>query len=517
VPQPAPTFEAGQTVPRLRGDLKVTADLSKEGVVTITDSRSGAAHTVRDVELSLARMLNGQRTAQEVVEAAQRIGLPINLESLSRFVGKLRGMGLLDEVQGDPLSMLPGGTWPHREPWPPETRELYQVALKAFRSEELEHAQELLERQMREAPTAEAQQLLAKVQQKIAARAGGAPQPFAEEWSAVEHSWFDAGEHMGDAAQPPQAEAPPEEVAAPKKRSKAPLIVVLLLLIAGGAAAALVPLPATAQVPAALAARASQSVTAPRAGTLASVEVKDGQWVEKGAVLVRYDAAAASTSLSVAKSAVDKLEAQLKKERANPKRAKAKAALEKAQAALTKATAALDKAQAAPKPKKAAVSAATKAKAAAEKAVAAAEKGLAAAGGDAEAKLEADVAAAKKDLEARQAEAAAVDVVAPAAGMVAGLTAKAGAAVTSGGALLRLDDTKVLRAELDVPAKDRGGLKVGQGLSIKVGDKTIASKLTKADEAGVQAEVDNAAGALKAGDKGSATLSLGGKTLLGRL
>lgn len=516
MPQSVPTFEAGQTVPRLRGDLKVTADLSKEGVVTITDSRSGASHMVRDVELSLARMLNGQRTAQEVVEAAQRIGLPINLQSLTRFVGKLRGMGLLDEApQGDPLSMLPGGTWPHRDPWPQETRELYQVALRAFRSEQLGHAKELLERQMREGPTVEAAELLAKVEQKLAARAGTGAPTFQEEWSSLEHSWFDAGERMGDAPAAPDAAA--ELDGPPKKRSRAPLIAVLLL-VAGGAAAALVPIPATAQVSAALAARASQSVTAPRAGTLGAVEVKDGQWVEKGAVLVRYDAAAAGASVSVAKSAVDKLEAQLKKDRANPKRVKARAALDKANAALAKATAALDKAQAAAKGKKTgAVPSATKAQASAQKAIAAAEKALAAAGGDGEAKLEADLAAAKKDLEARQAEAGAVDVVAPAAGQVAGLQAKAGAAVTSGGALLRLDDTRVLRAELDVPAKDRGGLKVGQALSLKVGAKTIATTLSKADEAGVQAEVDNAAGALKAGDKGSATLSLGGRTLLGRL
>ncbi len=515
--QPPRMLDPVAPVPRMRADLKISADLSAgTGGVTVEDPRAGRSHSLKDFELSLARMLNGKRSGHEVLEAAQRIGLPVTLESLARFVDRMRGLGLLDEPHAPP-SIAPAGipntTWPGRENWPEGTRALFQDALKAFRSDELDECFRLLEQLLQHAPgMPEAAALLVQVQQKQAQLGSGtAPVPFAREWSAAEQGWFRTGER------PAMADPALEPDAAPQRRSKLPLVVLGLLLMLG-AAALLVPFPHTVQGPATLKARASQSVTLPLAGTLAAVEVRDGQQVPKGAVLARYDGAATKAAVEAAKAKVADVEGRLKKASApTPKRKKAQAAADKAGAALKKATADAEKAEAQAKGKKtAALAKAQKKKAAAEKAVEKAKAALAAAGGDTSA-LDAELAEAKKALAAAEADAAATEVLAPLGGQVVGVAVKAGAKVAKDAALLRIDDAAVLLVDLEVGEKDAAAMKPGLEFSLRVGNKKVSAKVTKAGAEGVEAEVDNAKGELKAGATGTATINLGGRSVLGRL
>jgi multidrug efflux pump subunit AcrA (membrane-fusion protein) len=491
-------LSAGERVPQLRADLQITTDGSQGAI--LLDPTSGTTHSLRDVEVSLARMLNGQRTSDEVVAAAQRIGLPITIETLGRFVGKLSQLGLLA-----PLDTPPGnGPWPDRAVWATPARELYQEALRAFRSDRHQEAIALLERALSEAPSPEAEQLLAQVRTHAA---GGALRSFSQEWGALEQSWFatEAGP------------SPVEEVALPPpaRRSKAPLILLGLLAVATGAAV-LVPFPASVVVPVMLKSRSSQPVTLARAGKLGTLEVTEGQVVQPGAVLARYDV---TLSRAAVASGQDKVKA-LKAKIAAPdkKRAGVKAAQDKAEAALAKAVTALAKAEVAAKGKQTpAVKAAAKAKAAAEKKAEAARAAYAASGGDAAVKLAKELEDAEKALATAQAELAAETVTAPIAGQVTRLAAKPGEAVKSGAELLRLDDAAVLRTQLDVTPKDRAALKVGQPVPMSLGGKSVQAKVSKVDDTGAEAEVDNADRALKPGATGSATLDLGRRSMIGRL
>ena len=588
-----PPLDLAAPVPRLRGDLKVTADLSSDdNAIFIEDPSTGKKHALKDAELSLARMLNGKRNVAQVIEAAQKIGVPVSLDGLTHFVAKMRTLALLDEVQPPaprppapgpapaaaatsleaalgaataapapaaasvpaaapwaplpdktipstpgPLSPEPGTeprtqaparplsesrtTWPGRDEWPEDVRDLFQAALRAYRTEAFDQAQAALDAVLAKRPEmAEAKELLAKVKQRAAAWAGGAePKTFSQAWTEIEQGWFAAGER-GDFALPPPTGA--WTAAAPRPaapRAKAPLI-------AGGALAALLvgalvtPFPYSVQAAASLRARATAPVNAPHPGVLAAVEVREGQWVEPGTVLARFDVEQAKAALAEAQKQLKDKEARLKVARApNPKRAKAKAAMEKQDAALAKAKAALDKAAAAAGAKKTpALAKATKKHAAAEKAALAARRAFVAAGGgdDAEQlKLEAD--AARERVESLQADLAAPEVKAPAAGEVAGVAAKPGVALAKDAPLLRLEDTRVLVMAVEVPEKQRAAVASGAQLSVEVAGRRLPAKVTKVDAQGVEAELDNAKGTARPGGTGTATVPLGTRSVLGRL
>src|SRR5687767_14303229 len=92
-------------VPAFRADLKLADPVQGAGekLVTVADPQSGKSMAFRGFELSIARMLNGRRTAGEVVDAAAAIGLPISIEGLSGFVKKLRGLGFLSHPLDAPV------------------------------------------------------------------------------------------------------------------------------------------------------------------------------------------------------------------------------------------------------------------------------------------------------------------------------------------------------------------------------------------------------------------------------
>src|SRR6185369_2368173 len=110
-------------VPAFRADLKLADPVQGAGekLVTVADPVSGKSMAFRGFELSIARMLNGQRTANEVIEAAGQIGLPISIEGLSGFVKKLKSLGFLSHPLDAPVEK--STTWNERREWSDDVRQ----------------------------------------------------------------------------------------------------------------------------------------------------------------------------------------------------------------------------------------------------------------------------------------------------------------------------------------------------------------------------------------------------------
>ncbi|MFT3711410.1 MAG: hypothetical protein QM817_27570 [Archangium sp.] len=123
------------TVPLLRGDLVVSKSENSKGTVQVKDPQSERVFTLYDFELSIARMLDGKRSALEVITASGRLGIPVNLATLKTFIQQLKAYRFIDQdvVGGD-------STWAKRAQWTPEVRELYQSALRMLRGGKFDEA-----------------------------------------------------------------------------------------------------------------------------------------------------------------------------------------------------------------------------------------------------------------------------------------------------------------------------------------------------------------------------------------
>lgn len=128
--------EPTDLVPKLRGDLVITKSTTSKGTLEVKDPTSNRSFTLYDFEVSIARMLDGKRSAQEVLDAANRLGIPVTLPTLKTFLKQLRSYQFID------LSADAGGdtTWPKRKQWPAEVRELYQSALRLMRAGKFDEA-----------------------------------------------------------------------------------------------------------------------------------------------------------------------------------------------------------------------------------------------------------------------------------------------------------------------------------------------------------------------------------------
>lgn len=110
-------------------------------------------------ELSILRMFDGQRTADDVITNCERIGIPIDLEALEGLVRQAEAVGLLADAEHPGVGKPEPGA-PHRQAWTPEVRERFREALRSARAGDLERAREAVESVLGMAPgTAEAMRL----------------------------------------------------------------------------------------------------------------------------------------------------------------------------------------------------------------------------------------------------------------------------------------------------------------------------------------------------------------------
>lgn len=188
-------------VPSLRPDLQIKR-ADKGGTMEVKDPVRGQSFSLYDFEVSIARMLNGKRTAAQVIEAAAKIGIPVSLESLRKFIRQLRAYHFIaEEVAPEPPT--DGGTWTPRSSWTPEVRELFQSALRHFRAGKFNEASEYIVALMQIDP---GNKEAAQLGEQIHARRAEEP---VEGMNFDElHGGADAAPDFMDASEPPQIAAP---------------------------------------------------------------------------------------------------------------------------------------------------------------------------------------------------------------------------------------------------------------------------------------------------------------------
>jgi hypothetical protein len=161
---PAPQakdFSRQDIVPCLRLDLLVARGAAP-GQFEVRDPRGGGTLVLDDVELSVARMFDGRRRLAEVLENAVRLGIPADLDGLTRFIRSLERLDFL-APRG---TVARGGSRsrPPRKPWDARTRERFQGAMKLVRSGRPDEAVPILLRLLTADPgNVEAQELLSLV------------------------------------------------------------------------------------------------------------------------------------------------------------------------------------------------------------------------------------------------------------------------------------------------------------------------------------------------------------------
>jgi multidrug resistance efflux pump len=525
-PSMAAVFDSTDTVPTLRTDLKVTDKVhgTGENTVVVSDPATGKQLTMRGFELSLARMLNGARTAGQVIDKAKAIGLPITLEALTRFVKQLRTQGFLVEKGTAPVEAVT--TWQHRNEWPEDKRAKYQAALREARENQLTEAKQHLEGLKQDAfESTDVAELSAWVDERIKGPGDGRALPtFAEIFSSVERSWFEEGDLQSEqnekAPEPPPAHSgdlPVARTEPERRRRKVWPWLLAMIVLAGAAVAALVPFPNRATGSFVLEPQASVAVTAAQPGMVGSVDATEGQWVAAGDVLFHYDTRDAQQKLAAAEAKIAELQQKLDdltKTLADPSKQLADAQAEQ-QAAQT----ALDEAQAAHKRHDAAaaqakVKKATKkietAQAALTKARGVAEK----AAGITQEELETQLTAATADRDAQKALSELPPLAAPAAGVVAKLAIKHGDAVKPGAPVCQLDDTRALVVRIH--SDDANVLREARSASVSADAVHFEVKIDKVENGEASGQIDNPDRKIPAGTRGEISIEGERKTLFAR-
>jgi hypothetical protein len=131
-PSPDAPLAAGDCVPLFRTDLCVARGASP-GLYDVSVPGSERRFTVYEFELAIGRLLDGRRTAAEVVEHGVRLGIPVDLAGLHKFVRQMGHYGFLAPT-GTPLAAGGGGTWAERDAWDEGARTLFQTGVRLMRA-----------------------------------------------------------------------------------------------------------------------------------------------------------------------------------------------------------------------------------------------------------------------------------------------------------------------------------------------------------------------------------------------
>ncbi len=357
-----PPLGPGDVVPSFRTDLSLASAVEGQGATQVRDGLSGRSFTLFDFELSIARMLDGKRTAAQVIDNAAAIGIPVSLESLRTFIGQLRAYRfLLDGAGVGPL--VENGTWQKRRVWDAQTRALFQKALKVARESHPRDALPVLEALLAHDPEAtEARAFKARVEAQSVEVAididfeelhgeelppSGAFTIPPSEALPMASSPSSAGDEVRntmhtfdlDSAPPaPEPSAPGMPAGAPGVSMPIPqeeveravgryharriAFIFALVVVVVGVAAMLRPVPWVGRVTATLHAVDVARPQAPRDGRVLTLDVRHGAEVKAGDVLAHLDHAgldAAASSQAAALELLQKKQAQLESEPCDPK------------------------------------------------------------------------------------------------------------------------------------------------------------------------------------------------------
>jgi hypothetical protein len=120
-------------VPILRGDLEIVKGASA-GLFEVGAPTSGRHFTLYEFELSIARMLDGRRHASDVIENGVRLGIPVELDGLNKFIRQLWRYDFLAPPGSAPVPTEGEESgWGERVKWDEATRTLFQTGLRLMR------------------------------------------------------------------------------------------------------------------------------------------------------------------------------------------------------------------------------------------------------------------------------------------------------------------------------------------------------------------------------------------------
>jgi multidrug efflux pump subunit AcrA (membrane-fusion protein) len=255
-------------VPPLRRDLNVLSPPTGTGaeVIDIHPLDSDDSMPMRGFELSIALMLDGKRTADEVIFTCARLGLPLSLEALEGFVRELEAHRLLGSGALK-VRRTRGG-------WSPHLRELYRSALRAAREGDRDAARALAGQMLQLSPgMPEAVRFREWLDEHV------------QDASEFEQAWHDSVDHWVHPKPPPLWKRVWAQVRADPM---VPFVALLAALVT--AAALFIPLPRVTAAHAQLLPVNQVSVFAENNGVVGQIAVRNGDTVVPGSVLYQWSA-----------------------------------------------------------------------------------------------------------------------------------------------------------------------------------------------------------------------------------
>ena len=155
------------TVRLFRRDLNV-ARRPSSSLFEVTDPVSGKAFPLYDFEVSIARMLDGRRRYSEIVEAGQRLGIPINFASLVLFLRQLEVYGFLAASGSHLKESREASVWAPSREWDEALRALFQSGLRMHRHGRYAEAANYFEAMLQQDPqNPEAAEMLEQARQRM--------------------------------------------------------------------------------------------------------------------------------------------------------------------------------------------------------------------------------------------------------------------------------------------------------------------------------------------------------------
>ena len=450
------------------------------GFLSVKNFATGEETYLRGFEYSLARLLDGRRTAQEVVRAAEALGLPVTLGDLEGFVKKMEERHLVGE---EPEPMGEGmSPWRRRDPWSAQTRELFRSALRNGRGGKMEEAISTLDVLLGDAPaTIEAVALRRRLDEQR--KSPQTTLPFRAVFAQTERNW----KLNAEAAEPESRRSRIEF-----GRAGMLAAALALLLAVGVVGALIVPVPRVLNLPAALVPFASSKIVAPREGTIAEVPVAPGRWVERDAVLFTYDMREELALLETAITRLDGLHRRLYARLPRTAAAReARAGSEAAEAELARARADLE--QVGSSPGESISDRLELAEASVYRAVQRLEEAHRALDGLVPADQLAEVAAQRAHVQALRRQLLEVAVRAPQSGVLTALPVTPGTPVTRGAEVGQIDDTRQLRAIATVSPGDARRVEEGLPVLVLANGRATQATVTRFDGTTAQIVIDNAA------------------------
>ncbi|MBK7862011.1 MAG: HlyD family efflux transporter periplasmic adaptor subunit [Archangiaceae bacterium] len=326
------------TRPKLRGDLSIRRISNGGSVLHEVSVPGGLTPSVLyDLELSIARLMNGERSLEQIVASGSQGGVPMNLEQLTKFVRQLGAQNLLENIHPRTISgsyqlgvnsepaFAPAPSPPGAPPMPGQApgrdhpRKLVQAGLALMRRGAFIEAVDVFQAALAADPShPEAAALLEIARSNLGPRALPAGDTSSEPaaLAVLEEAASAAApvEEEPAEVEPAEAEDPAESeeaVARRARRSRLRWAIRLVVLGAAVAASVVVQYPLRITEACTLVANRRMAVRVLSDGMVTEVLTAEGQVVKEGEVLGRLSSGSRSAELIHWTSEVNKVEAEL--------------------------------------------------------------------------------------------------------------------------------------------------------------------------------------------------------------